>query len=323
MAIIKIKDKNNNWQEITTINGKDGADGKDGYTPIKGVDYFDGKDGVDGINGQGVPTGGTSGQFLSKLSDNDYDTAWKDIDLENVVHTDGDETIEGTKTFSSLPISSVVPTEDNQLTNKKYIDDIVNGLGSGSESSTVEYVAGTTNSNPFILEGKKKGIYIFDGNAGVTIYLRARESNTTSLSTYNYLGNMLYLMEEINDDTPNDTRVAMYVSADLSMIYTIMTANPTNVTSGLQTGSRTYSGGGIVRLNSSQTISGVKTFSKLPTSSVAPTSNTQFTNKAYVDGKSITSIALTKDSTGNITGGNAVLGDGSTVSITITEETTE
>ena len=33
------------------IRGKDGADGKDGYTPIKGVDYFDGKDGVDGKDG--------------------------------------------------------------------------------------------------------------------------------------------------------------------------------------------------------------------------------------------------------------------------------
>ena len=30
------------------FDGKDGVDGKDGYTPIKGVDYFDGKDGADG-----------------------------------------------------------------------------------------------------------------------------------------------------------------------------------------------------------------------------------------------------------------------------------
>ena len=28
--------------------GKDGVDGKDGYTPQKNVDYFDGKDGKDG-----------------------------------------------------------------------------------------------------------------------------------------------------------------------------------------------------------------------------------------------------------------------------------
>lgn len=34
--------------KIAITNGKDGVDGKDGYTPVKGVDYFDGKDGKDG-----------------------------------------------------------------------------------------------------------------------------------------------------------------------------------------------------------------------------------------------------------------------------------
>ena len=45
--------------------------GKDGYTPIKGVDYVDGKD------GEGVPIGGSTGEFLIKNSDENYDTAWK------------------------------------------------------------------------------------------------------------------------------------------------------------------------------------------------------------------------------------------------------
>lgn len=33
---------------LAITNGKDGVNGKDGYTPIKGVDYFDGQDGKDG-----------------------------------------------------------------------------------------------------------------------------------------------------------------------------------------------------------------------------------------------------------------------------------
>ena len=45
--------------------------GKDGYTPIKGVDYVDGKD------GEGVPIGGSTGEFLIKNSDENYDTTWK------------------------------------------------------------------------------------------------------------------------------------------------------------------------------------------------------------------------------------------------------
>jgi hypothetical protein len=48
--------ENGNWLigEIDTGKpscGKDGTDGKDGYTPVKGVDYFDGKNGQDGEDG--------------------------------------------------------------------------------------------------------------------------------------------------------------------------------------------------------------------------------------------------------------------------------
>lgn len=37
--------------------------------------------GADGANGQGVPTGGTTGQFLKKSSDTDYDTEWDTVSL--------------------------------------------------------------------------------------------------------------------------------------------------------------------------------------------------------------------------------------------------
>lgn len=36
------------------FDGKDGVDGKDGYTPVKGVDYFDGKDGESGKDGTSI-----------------------------------------------------------------------------------------------------------------------------------------------------------------------------------------------------------------------------------------------------------------------------
>ena len=47
--------------------------GQDGYTPIKGVDYDDGKD------GKGVAVGGSAGELLVKLTDENYDTSWKSI----------------------------------------------------------------------------------------------------------------------------------------------------------------------------------------------------------------------------------------------------
>lgn len=41
----------------------------------------------------------------------------------NLMTTDTAQTVTAVKTFSSLPESSVVPTTDNQLVNKKYVDD--------------------------------------------------------------------------------------------------------------------------------------------------------------------------------------------------------
>ena len=55
-----------------------------------------------------------------------------------------------------------------------------------------------------------------------------------------------------------------------------------------------------VDLTSAQTISGVKTFSALPVSSVVPTTTTQLVNKSYVDGLGVNYVDLT--STQTITG---------------------
>ena len=84
-------------------DGSDGRDGTDGFSPTvsvtsitgghritvtdeNGTQSFDIIDGVDGVNGRdgengvGVPTGGTQGQYLSKVSGTDYDTTWSSID---------------------------------------------------------------------------------------------------------------------------------------------------------------------------------------------------------------------------------------------------
>ena len=48
-----------------------------------------------------------------------------EIVLSNISLIDKNETISGTKTFSSLPKSSVVPSDDTHLVNKKYVDDAI------------------------------------------------------------------------------------------------------------------------------------------------------------------------------------------------------
>lgn len=48
--------------------------------------------------------------------------------VRTITYLQGNQTVNGKKTFSTLPESSVVPTTNNQLVNKKYVDDSTDGL---------------------------------------------------------------------------------------------------------------------------------------------------------------------------------------------------
>ena len=60
----------------TGPTGAIGATGETGATGAIGATGETGAIGATGVTGFGVPTGGSSGQFLVKSSDTDYDTAW-------------------------------------------------------------------------------------------------------------------------------------------------------------------------------------------------------------------------------------------------------
>lgn len=60
-------DIRNNVFEIDYIN-----------TPYA-IEFGVGTPGTNGINGVGVPTGGTTGQYLVKKSNSDYDCEWIDF----------------------------------------------------------------------------------------------------------------------------------------------------------------------------------------------------------------------------------------------------
>jgi hypothetical protein len=57
-------------------NGLDGATGPMGPQGPQGLTGPQGPAGVPGANGQGVPTGGTTGQVLAKVNATDYNTQW-------------------------------------------------------------------------------------------------------------------------------------------------------------------------------------------------------------------------------------------------------
>ena len=62
----------------TGATGPQGPEGPKGDTGATGPAGPKGDPGAPGAPGQGVPTGGTAGQVLTKKSGTDYDTEWKD-----------------------------------------------------------------------------------------------------------------------------------------------------------------------------------------------------------------------------------------------------
>ena len=94
-------------------------------------------------NGSGLDAdlvrGTTPGAFgLARLGDADQAAARSALGLGSEVLTSGDQTIAGTKTFSSIPVGPATnPTTDDQLARKAYVDAKVAALGSVVQTSNV------------------------------------------------------------------------------------------------------------------------------------------------------------------------------------------
>ena len=137
-----------------------------------------------------------------------------------------------------------------------------------------------SNSKPFILDGKKKGIYVFK-NSGITYYKVTATSDTRQWSgvgviTFNLLSDYNYNGAENIPCMIYFTEYGEYKVCDELGI----------MTNGFALFNATSSIGKFLS-SSAQSISGVKTFNSIPKQSntTAPTDNTEFTNKKYVDDK--------------------------------------
>lgn len=256
----------------------------------------------DGEDGEGVPTGGTAGQILSKVDSTDYNTEWVNApDISNMVTTDTTQNISGKKTFTTnLPESSIVPSNNNQLINKKYVDDSI-------KASTI-CLGNISNYNGVLkalnLDTLEEGkTYLLINDIGDSDYFYVRVTSETYGLIYGYLQisynkvQMPYLcLERKNflDDLERLCYGVLYghvVNLTNSQIYTYDYLIRENTNSTLSFASI---GGYIsaVTTNEVQTISGKKTFTTLPESSVVPTTDNQLVNKKYVDDNSASQIEV-------------------------------
>lgn len=94
-----------------------------------------GADGTDGADGVGIPTGGSTGQFLSKASATDYDTEWSNVSTLRIEvrNTSGGTLLKGTPVYATgvtgnTPDVDASRADDSAKMPAKYVldEDIAN-----------------------------------------------------------------------------------------------------------------------------------------------------------------------------------------------------
>lgn len=161
------------------------------------------------------------------------------------------------------------------------------------------FVGPTSSDNPFVLEGHAPGIYVFEN--GLPFIKRL---NTDTSYWRNPLEDCrINLIATPTSSTKDGTILFTYLSGEFGDVPKIASFNSSSRSGGLAaygavSGIRT-----ITYLEGDQTVSGTKTFSTLPESSVVPTTNNQLVNKKYVDDLIPTQTILTD----TLTAGNTTL----------------
>lgn len=135
-------------------------------------------------------------------------------------------------------------------------------------------------SNPVIFENLEPGTYILGGNA--TFYCKALNSDTgTASRSYGFREFCLF---ETPTASMADGTVFGYMAGMSTSIFGMGFKKDSTQPAGLAIDTNSYYiDGNYVTVQNPNIISGLKTFTTLPVTSVVPTTANQFTNKAYVD----------------------------------------
>ena len=207
------------------------------------------------------------------------------------------QTIDGVKTFSSLPVSTPVPTADGQLTNKKYVDDAI-AAAAGGGSSVID-VNGTDypQSNPLILNDLAPGttLYCSDHNNCGYVGHRRPSDDVVVTGSYGFTSSsepypsILMKFTKFGAGNTgwyfliglNGYNSSSISSADLEMYYSVISVSDNSLSFNRK--AVTLPDGDFVQRKGAS-ITGKFTFnSVLPESSLVPSTDNQLVNKKYVD----------------------------------------
>ena len=237
----------------------------------------------------------TNGYFYKCVSDGASTPtySWQNISVQSGGGggSSTDVQINGTSIVSNDTANIITETAYDSSTNKIATMSDVNTKSVVGLLDTSDY---SSSANALVLENLKPGVYYVENNTTSSFYIKALNSSTTS----NYISNAtsstsytIILTQTPSSSMSNNTVLGeiltnkiSFSSGDLlnNMIRIIYnTSYPGDV----NTSPKSYATGGIMSTATAQTVSGKKTFTTLPESSVTPTNTNQLTNKNYVDSK--------------------------------------
>lgn len=198
-------------------------------------------------------------------------SAWSVNKIEKGTPTllNNDQTISGKKTFTTLPESSVAPTTNNQLVNKKYVDDSMSGITHG-----VKYLQLTRDTDISTLQ---RGVYyLVKGNYNLT-FTYSNMSEGSATYTFTNIPSTGCIFKLINNDAFTvDELIARWNNEITNTVYSVITDGSAVP--------QLYSTEG-VNTTDDQQISGTKTFTDTPVCHSTPTQYYHLVNKSYVDSK--------------------------------------
>ena len=164
--------------------GAQGPQGEQGAQGVQGIQGVQGPEGPEGPQGVGVPSGGTTGQVLVKLSDSDFDIGFKGT--TNAVTQNSTALVESGAVFTEVnSINSKIPSNASDSNKLATQFDTVKRI-SYNMTGTIDAIADTKalvnhilelGSGSYVGEFKRTGItfgsfritYFIDGDGSVSV----------------------------------------------------------------------------------------------------------------------------------------------------------
>jgi hypothetical protein len=174
------------------IKGDTGSTGPAGATGATGATGAAGTNGTNGTNGQGVVTGGTANQALTKIDGTDYNTQWTSIPLLNAANTftaSPQQVTVATTTNAGLIVQGAASQTADLIQNKNSGGTTLSGVNAAGQiyaGTTAAVVGATTTAlTSAAYTSATVAVFTYGGTSLVQAGQRVTVASVTGNTSYN------------------------------------------------------------------------------------------------------------------------------------------